>query len=35
MREAVAATTTKRGRLAAIIDSGLTVLRSPDTALGA
>jgi len=33
MKEAVAATTTKRGRLAAIIDSGLTVLRSPDTAL--
>jgi AcrR family transcriptional regulator len=33
MKEAVAATTTKRGRLAAIIDSGVTVLRSPDTAL--
>jgi AcrR family transcriptional regulator len=33
MQEAVAATSTKRGRLAAIIDSGLTVLRSPDTAL--
>jgi AcrR family transcriptional regulator len=33
MKEAVSATTTKRGRLDAIIDSGLTVLRSPDTAL--
>lgn len=33
MREAIAGTTTKRGRLAAIIDSGLTVLKSPDTAL--
>jgi AcrR family transcriptional regulator len=33
MREAIAATTTKRGRLAAIIDSGITVLKSPDTAL--
>ena len=33
MKEAVAATSTRRGRLAAIIDSGLTVLRSPDTAL--
>jgi hypothetical protein len=33
MREAVAATTTRRGRLAAIIDSGLMVLRSPETAL--
>lgn len=33
MREAVGATSTRRGRLAAIIDSGLTVLRSPDTAL--
>jgi AcrR family transcriptional regulator len=33
MREAIAATSTKRGRLAAIIDSGLMVLRSPETAL--
>ena len=33
MKEAVAATSTKRGRLAAIIDSGLSVLRSPETAL--
>lgn len=33
MKEAVGATSTRRGRLAAIIDSGLTVLRSPDTAL--
>jgi AcrR family transcriptional regulator len=33
MKEAVAATSTRRGRLAAIIDSGMTVLRSPDTAL--
>ena len=33
MKDAVAATSTRRGRLAAIIDSGLTVLRSPDTAL--
>lgn len=33
MREAVAGTTTRRGRLAAIIDSGLSVMRFPDTAL--
>ena len=33
MKDAVAATSTKRGRLAAIIDSGLSVLRSPETAL--
>jgi AcrR family transcriptional regulator len=33
LQEAVAATTTRRGRLAAIIDAGLTELRSPDTAL--
>lgn len=33
MTEAIAATSTKRGRLAAIIDSGLAVLRSPETAL--
>lgn len=33
MRSAVAATTTRRGRLAAIIDSGLHVLRAPETAL--
>lgn len=33
MKNAVASTTTKRGRLAAIIDSGLQVLRSPETAL--
>lgn len=31
--EAVAATSTRRGRLAAIIDSGLKVLRAPETAL--
>jgi AcrR family transcriptional regulator len=33
MKEAVAATSSRRGRLAAIIDSGLQVLRSPETAL--
>jgi AcrR family transcriptional regulator len=33
MKNAVASTTTKRGRLAAIIDSGLQVLRSPETSL--
>lgn len=33
MQTAVAATSTKRGRLAAIIDSGIEVLRSPETAL--
>lgn len=33
VRSAMAATTTRRGRLAAIIDSGLQELRSPDTAL--
>jgi AcrR family transcriptional regulator len=33
LREGVAATTTRRGRLAAIIDSGLQVLRHPETAL--
>jgi AcrR family transcriptional regulator len=33
LQKAVAATTTRRGRLAAIIDAGLTELRSPDTAL--
>lgn len=33
MQQAVAATSTKRGRLAAIIDSGLEVLRTPETAL--
>jgi AcrR family transcriptional regulator len=33
MRLAVGATSTRRGRLAAIIDSGLAELRSPDTAL--
>ena len=33
MKEAVSATSTRRGRLAAIIDSGLTELRSPETAL--
>ena len=33
MKEAVASTTTKRGRLAAIIDSGFQVLRSPETSL--
>ena len=33
MKHAVAETSSKRGRLAAIIDSGLTVLRSPETAL--
>jgi AcrR family transcriptional regulator len=33
MKEAVAATSSRRGRLSAIIDSGLTILRSPDTAL--
>lgn len=33
LQEAVAATTTRRGRLAAIIDAGMTELRSPDTAL--
>lgn len=33
LQEAAAATTTRRGRLAAIIDSGLKELRSPDTSL--
>lgn len=33
MKQAVAATTTKRGRLAAVIDSGFQVLRSPETSL--
>ena len=33
LHEAVAATTTRRGRLAAIIDAGLAEIRSPDTAL--
>jgi len=33
LREAVAATTTRRGRLAAIIDSGLQELRAAETAL--
>jgi AcrR family transcriptional regulator len=33
LQKAVAATTTRRGRLGAIIDAGLTELRSPDTAL--
>ena len=33
VKEAVMATSTKRGRLDAIIDSGLAVLRSPETAL--
>jgi AcrR family transcriptional regulator len=33
LQEAVAATTTRRGRLGAIIDAGLKELRSPDTAL--
>jgi AcrR family transcriptional regulator len=33
MKDAVAATSSRRGRLAAIIDSGLKVLRSPETAL--
>lgn len=33
LQDAVAATTTRRGRLAAIIDSGLAELRSKDTAL--
>jgi AcrR family transcriptional regulator len=33
MQEAVAATTSRRGRLAAIIDSGLELLRAPETAL--
>lgn len=33
MKDAVAATSSRRGRLSAIIDSGLTVLRSPETAL--
>lgn len=33
LQDAVAATTTKRGRLGAIIDAGLKELRSPDTAL--
>jgi AcrR family transcriptional regulator len=33
LKEAVSATSTRRGRLAAIIDSGLSELRSPDTAL--
>ncbi|HWG71838.1 MAG TPA: TetR/AcrR family transcriptional regulator [Steroidobacteraceae bacterium] len=33
MKTAVASTTTKRGRLAAIIDSGFQVLRSPETSL--
>jgi AcrR family transcriptional regulator len=33
LQNAVAATTTRRGRLGAIIDAGLTELRSPDTAL--
>ncbi len=33
LQHAVAATTTRRGRLGAIIDAGLKELRSPDTAL--
>jgi AcrR family transcriptional regulator len=33
LKEGVAATSTKRGRLAAIIDSGLAMLRSRETAL--
>ncbi len=33
MKEAVAATSSRRGRLSAIIDSGFEVLRSPETAL--
>jgi len=33
MKQAISATSTKRGRLDAIIDSGLAVLRSPETAL--
>jgi AcrR family transcriptional regulator len=33
VKNAVAATTTRRGRLAAVIDSGLTLIRSPETAL--
>lgn len=33
LHEAVAATTTRRGRLGAIIDAGLAEIRSPDTAL--
>lgn len=33
MKEAVAATSSRRGRLSAIIDSGLKILRSPETAL--
>jgi AcrR family transcriptional regulator len=33
LQDAVAATTTRRGRLGAIIDAGLKELRSPDTAL--
>lgn len=33
MRDAVSATTSRRGRLAAIIDSGLHVLRGPETPL--
>lgn len=33
LHEAVSATTTRRGRLGAIIDAGLAEIRSPDTAL--
>jgi AcrR family transcriptional regulator len=33
LRDAVAATSSRRGRLAAIVRSGLTVLRAPETAL--
>jgi len=33
LQDAVSATTTRRGRLGAIIDAGLKELRSPDTAL--
>lgn len=33
LHQAVAATTTRRGRLGAIIDAGLAEIRSPDTAL--
>lgn len=33
LHEAVSATTTRRGRLGAIIDAGLEEIRSPDTAL--
>jgi len=33
MRKAISATSSRRGRLDAILDSGLTVLRSPETAL--